>query len=207
MAIQKVGVLGCGLMGSGIAQVSAQAGFPTVVREVSANALEKGLGAIHKFLQAGVDKGKVPPYELDKVKKNLTGTVKLEDLAASRPTATGAAEGPAPFFTIRSGARVQQHALEDRFRRICELAGVRRSDGARYQPRLHDLRHTFAVHRLTSWYRQGADVQRLLPQLSVYLGHVYLSSTQVYLSMTPELLQEAGARFEKYARKENDDGR
>ncbi|TMA22619.1 MAG: 3-hydroxybutyryl-CoA dehydrogenase [Deltaproteobacteria bacterium] len=58
--IQKVGVLGCGLMGSGIAQVSAQAGFPTVVREVSPNALEKGLAALHKFLQAGVDKGKVP---------------------------------------------------------------------------------------------------------------------------------------------------
>ena len=127
--------------------------------------------------------------------------------AASRPTATGAAAEPAPFFTTRSGARVTQHALEDRFRRICELAGVRRSDGARYQPRLHDLRHTFAVHRLTSWYRQGADVQRLLPQLSVYLGHVYLSSTQVYLSMTPELLQEAGARFEKYAHQESDDGR
>ena len=81
MAIQKVGVIGCGLMGSGIAQVSAQAGFTTVVREVSQNALEKGIGSIHKFLQAGIDKGKVPPYELDKVKKNLTGTVKLEDLA------------------------------------------------------------------------------------------------------------------------------
>jgi len=81
MAIQKVGVVGCGLMGSGIAQVSAQAGFATVVREVSQNALEKGLGSIHKFLQAGIDRGKVPPYELDKVKKNLHGTVKLEDLA------------------------------------------------------------------------------------------------------------------------------
>ena len=81
MAIQKVGVLGCGLMGSGIAQVSAQAGFPTVVREVSQNLLEKGVGSIHKFLQAGIDKGKVPPSELDKVKKNLSGTVKLEDLA------------------------------------------------------------------------------------------------------------------------------
>ena len=81
MAIQKVGVIGCGLMGSGIAQVSAQAGFPTVVREVSPNALEKGLGSIYKFLQGGIDKGKVPPYELDKVKKNLVGTTKLEDLA------------------------------------------------------------------------------------------------------------------------------
>jgi len=81
MAIRKVGVVGCGLMGSGIAQVSAQAGFPTVVREISPNALEKGLGSIYKFIQGGIDKGKVPPYELDKVKKNLTGTTELKDLA------------------------------------------------------------------------------------------------------------------------------
>ena len=81
MAIQKVGIIGCGLMGSGIAQVSAQAGFTTVVREVSQNALEKGLGSIHKFLQAGIDKGKVPQFELDKVKKHLSGTVELKDLA------------------------------------------------------------------------------------------------------------------------------
>jgi integrase len=76
---------------------------------------------------------------------------------------------------------------------------VRRDDGARYQPRLHDLRHTFAVHRLTSWYRRNKDVQRLLPQLSVYLGHVHLAATQVYLTMTSELLDEANQRFERYA--------
>jgi len=80
MAIQKVGVVGCGLMGSGIAQVSAQAGFPTVVREVSKELLDKGLASITKFLQAGVERGKVAPFELDKVKENLTGTTKLEDL-------------------------------------------------------------------------------------------------------------------------------
>jgi len=56
------------------------------------------------------------------------------------------------------------------------------------------------VHRLVSWYQQGADVQRLLPQLSTYLGHTSLSCTQIYLSMTPELLQEASARFEHYAK-------
>ena len=60
-------------------------------------------------------------------------------------------------------------------------------------------RHTFAVHRLTSWYRQGADVQKLLPQLSTYLGHADLASTQVYLTMTPELLEAANGRFESYA--------
>ena len=81
MAIKKVGVVGCGLMGSGIAQVSAQAGFPTVVREVSKDLLDKGMGAIFKFMQAGVEKGKVAPFDLDKVKENLKGTTKLEDLA------------------------------------------------------------------------------------------------------------------------------
>ena len=81
-------------------------------------------------------------------------------------------------------------------------AGIKRNDGGRFQPRLHDLRHTFAVHRLTSWYRQGADVQKLLPQLATYLGHVRLRDTQVYLKMTPELLQAASQRFECYAGKE-----
>lgn len=55
---------------------------------------------------------------------------------------------------------------------------------------------------MTSWYRQGADVQKLLPQLSTYLGHVRLKDTQVYLKMTPELLQAASQRFERYAGKE-----
>jgi integrase/recombinase XerD len=105
----------------------------------------------------------------------------------------------APFFTTPTGARLKKRAVQGCFRRICDQAGIRRSDGGRFQPRLHDLRHTFAVHRLTSWYQQRADVQRLLPQLSTYLGHTSLSCTQVYLSMTPGLLQEASACFEQYA--------
>jgi integrase len=87
------------------------------------------------------------------------------------------------------------------FRSLRAHAGICRGDGARRQPRLHDLRHTFAVHRLTSWYRQGADGQRLLPLLSVYLGHVHLGATQGYLRMMPELLAEANARFAHYAGK------
>ena len=61
------------------------------------------------------------------------------------------------------------------------------------------LRHTFAVHRLIAWYRSGADVQRLLPGLSTHMGHISLSGTQRYLTMTPELLTEASLRFEHYA--------
>ena len=78
------------------------------------------------------------------------------------------------------------------------MAGVLRTQPSSYQPRIHDLRHTFAVHRVTEWYGQGANVQKLLPALSTYLGHASLEGTQRYLSMTPELLQQANDRFERY---------
>jgi integrase len=104
-----------------------------------------------------------------------------------------------PFIAMRSGGRLKADTLHHSYRALCAQIGISRADGGRYQPRIHDFRHTFAVHRLTSWYRQGADVQKLLPLLSVYLGHVHIRATQVYLSMTPELLEEAGNRFESYA--------
>jgi integrase/recombinase XerD len=108
------------------------------------------------------------------------------------------------FFTTKRGAPIKAKTAQTSFHRLRQLAGVERHDGARYQPRLHDLRHSFAVHRLTAWYREGADVQRLLPQLSTYLGHGDLAATQRYLTMTPELLGEASDRFERYAMREAD---
>jgi len=82
MAIGNVGVVGCGLMGSGIAQVSAAAGFPTVVREVSPNALEKGMAAIRRSLDGAVEKGKLEPAARERTLANLRGTVELRDLAS-----------------------------------------------------------------------------------------------------------------------------
>ena len=105
----------------------------------------------------------------------------------------------AAFFLGRRGRAIGRQTAERYFRIIRDRIGLKRRDGAYFQPRLHDLRHTFAVHRLVAWYRSGADVQRLLPQLSTYLGHVGLAETQHYLSMTPELLREASRRFESYA--------
>ena len=104
------------------------------------------------------------------------------------------------LFLTRTGTSVARHTAENVFSRLRVRAGVLRQDGGRYQPRLHDLRHAFAIHRLVSWYRQGADVQRLLPQLATYLGHVHVAATQRYLTLTPELLHEASQRFERYAR-------
>ena len=105
----------------------------------------------------------------------------------------------APFFVLRSGVAVGRGIVEAAFARLRDFAGVRRTDGARYQPRLHDLRHTFAADRLLAWYRGGKDVQKLLPHLATYMGHVEIASTQAYLTITPELLQEASTRFARYA--------
>ena len=80
MAIERVGVVGCGLMGSGIAQVAANAGCQVTVREVSPQLVEKGLQSIDKNLQRLVDKGTLPQAERDKVRGRLHGTTDLEGL-------------------------------------------------------------------------------------------------------------------------------
>ena len=81
MAIQKVGVLGCGLMGSGIAQVAAAAGYPTVVKEVADDFLKKGLAGIDKSLGRFVDKGTLTADKKTETLGRLKGTTKFEDLA------------------------------------------------------------------------------------------------------------------------------
>src|SRR5437868_14314546 len=81
--IQKVGVLGGGLMGSGIAQVSAAAGFPTTVREVSTALADKARDSIEKTLAKGIERGKATEAERDKTLANLRFTTELEDLADS----------------------------------------------------------------------------------------------------------------------------
>ena len=104
-----------------------------------------------------------------------------------------------PFLLTRGDKRLSRATAEEYFKHLRVAVGVRRDDGARYQPRLHDMRHTFATTRHIRWYHDGADVQRLLPQLATYLGHVNIGGTQNYLSLTPELLRCASERFEHYA--------
>lgn len=104
-----------------------------------------------------------------------------------------------PLFIRRGGIRLTRAAAENAFCRLRVLAKVLRQDGSRYQPRLHDLRHSSATYRLLSWYQNGANVQRLLPHLATYLGHIHISGTQRYLTLTPQILQKASQRFERYA--------
>jgi len=118
----------------------------------------------------------------------------------SRRRGGGLAQGEnALLLANRDETRLASSTVQAAFDTLRRVAGVHRTTGGREVPRLHDLRHSFAVHRLTGWYRQGADVQRLLPVLSTYLGHADLEGTKVYLSMTPELLQQASLRFASYA--------
>jgi integrase/recombinase XerD len=107
-----------------------------------------------------------------------------------------------PFFATTRGTSISTAMARLNFAVLRQGAGVHGRPGALSAPRLHDLRHSFAVNRLLAWYREGADVQRLLPQLSTYLGHRRIASTQRYLTMIPELLEQASLRFETYARSE-----
>jgi site-specific recombinase XerD len=104
-----------------------------------------------------------------------------------------------PFFATIRGTNIPIAMARLNFAGLRQRAGVHGRPGALSAPRLHDLRHSFAVNRLIAWYREGADVQRLLPHLSTYLGHRRIASTQRYLTMIPELLEQASGRFERYA--------
>jgi integrase len=86
--------------------------------------------------------------------------------------------------------------VEGLLARVFRSAGLKppRPNG-RVGPRIHDLRHTFVVHRMTEWYRAGINPEPMLPYLATYLGHKNIHSTLVYLTVTQELLQHANQRF------------
>lgn len=101
------------------------------------------------------------------------------------------------FFVSERPGSLPAPSARRTFVALARRAGVRPPRGA--GPRLHDLRHTFAVQRLLAWYREGVDAYARLPELSVYLGHVRPEDTYWYLSATPELLGAAAERFDAYA--------
>jgi integrase len=102
-----------------------------------------------------------------------------------------------PIFTASSRAPIAHNVLLIAFRTILKELEIAAGPGERL-PRLHDLRHTFAVHRLLRWYRENVDVQSRLMALSTFLGHLDPSYTQVYLTITEDLLGEANARFYRH---------
>ena len=97
-----------------------------------------------------------------------------------------AACGDAPFFMRNDGQPINAHALDRHLQSLRSELSISRRDGTGDLPKLRDLRHTFAVHCLRVWLSEGKDLRNMLPILAAYLGHVSLSSTEAYLSVTPE---------------------
>ena len=125
---------------------------------------------------------------------------KYVEQRSALPTLAGSASA---LLASRSGHRLDYQRVVTLFQRVRLRAGIGCPAGEHRPPRLHDLRHTAAVHRVIAWYRDGKNVQQMLPHLATYLGHASIASTQRYLQMTPTLLQQASLRFAAYAGVEN----
>src|SRR6266568_1568332 len=104
------------------------------------------------------------------------------------------------FFVSEQGTRLTTWAVRATFVRLSRQIGLRGPRDS-HGPRLHDLRHRFAVQTLVRWYQAGVDVDRHLSELSTYLGHVKVSDTYWYVSATPELLALATQRLEHTQRR------
>ena len=104
---------------------------------------------------------------------------------------------PATFFVSGRGTRLDGAEIRRTFYVLSRQVGLRGPSDS-HGPRLHDFRHRFAVETLIQWYRSGQDVERRLPVLSTYLGHVHMADTYWYLSACPELMGLAVRRFEDY---------
>jgi len=101
-----------------------------------------------------------------------------------------------PLFLNQRSHRLHPATVHQTFHYLLRQCAIphHKSTG----PRIHDLRHTFAVHRLLAWYRDGKDVNTRLPWLATYMGHVDFHSTQVYLRATPELVEQVDRRFHNH---------
>jgi integrase len=119
----------------------------------------------------------------------LRAYLRLRDRLCPAPVSDALLISPA-------GTRLLYTNVSATFLKLVDRAGLRRRAASR-RPRLHDLRHTFAVRALLDWYRAGVDVQPRLPLLSTYLGHVHPKDTYWYLEAAPELLTIAAERLER----------
>lgn len=124
-----------------------------------------------------------------------TTTRALADYTAQRDDCRACRKSPW-FFVLRRGQRLRPQYTGRVFIGVLRQIGLRDPELLSPGPRLHDLRHSFAVNTIVRWYRAGEDVERLLPTLTTYLGHSKVRDTYWYLSACPELMQEAVSRLE-----------
>jgi integrase len=112
------------------------------------------------------------------------------------------ARRPDTFFVSSRGTRLDGAEIRRTFYLLSRHIGLRGPTDS-HGPRLHDFRHRFAVETLIRWYRSGQDIERRLPILSTYLGHVHVADTYWYLTGCPELMGLAVKRFEDYWEKQS----
>jgi integrase len=101
-----------------------------------------------------------------------------------------------------AGTPLEYWAVQNVFRHLRRRAGL--GGKGRGQPRIHDLRHTYACRRLVAWQREGVDLNRAMSRLSAYMGHVQPTDTYWYVSIVPELLDNGSRRFEQFANGKGD---
>ena len=119
----------------------------------------------------------------------------LEDYLSER-AAIASTDEEEPLLVRKSGDGLPVGVASRAIRQLLRKLGLKPLHG-RAGPRPYDLRHAFAVHRLTDWYRQGVDIHARLPWLSAYMGHDDVLGTEVYLTATAELMNLASERFEQ----------
>jgi site-specific recombinase XerD len=122
----------------------------------------------------------------------------LEDYFARRVARYGPLSAEALLFSFDGSKAISPTAICATFHRLLDQLELSLPPGAS-TPRVHDLRHSFAVGTLLRWYREGIDPSTRLVHLSTFLGHADPASTAVYLTITPELLAHASWRFERFA--------
>lgn len=99
------------------------------------------------------------------------------------------------FFVSERGTRLTQWSVRYTFVKLSREIGLRAPHDS-HGPRVHDMRHTFAVKTLLRWYQAGVDVERHMPELATYLGHAHVNNTYWYISAVPELLSLATMRLD-----------
>ena len=160
------------------------------------------VGEVLRLNVADIDTDGVATVWLSKFNKSrhvpLTASTltALAAYARLRRDLLPAAEGTPAVFVSMGGQRLSYPVFLKAFVSLLDTTGLSTGPGRR--PRIHDFRHSFAVRTLLGWYRDGSDVQALLPRLSTYLGHVAPSSTYWYLSAAPELMAVAAERLDRH---------
>ncbi len=118
---------------------------------------------------------------------------RLRSYDAAATAVVGGRHGGAVFFPSEAGGRYHSNSVYEVFRQLLARCGIPHG-GRGKGPRVHDLRHTFAVHTMLRWYREGADFEAKLPVLATYMGHQSIRGTARYLHLTAELFPEVAAR-------------